>query len=232
MPQLIAIIEDEPALAANYRDALERQKYRVSHYADRKSALLGFEQELPNLAILDIGLGEEVEGGFELCRELRSRWADLPIVFLTARESELDIISGLRLGADDYFTKDISLNEMLARVAALLRRVQALRTPVQSEQLINHGDLTINTERLSALWKEQNVELTVIEFRILQSLAERPGQVKSRDQLMAAAGVVQDDNTMTSHIKRIRRKFETLDEQFDMIKTVYGLGYRWSGSDS
>jgi two-component system, OmpR family, response regulator len=232
MPQLIAIIEDEQALADNYRDALERHKYSVTHFLDRKSALSGFEQVLPNLAILDIGLGEEVEGGFELCRELRSRWPDLPIVFLTARESELDIISGLRLGADDYFTKDISLNEMLARVAALLRRVQALRAPEHSEQLITHGELTINTERLSALWQEQNLDLTVIEFRILHSLAERPGHVKSRDQLMDAAGVVQDDNTITSHIKRIRRKFETIDAQFDMIKTVYGLGYRWSGTDS
>jgi two-component system OmpR family response regulator len=232
MPQLIAIIEDEPALAANYRDALERQQYQVAHYSDRKSALAGFERELPNLAILDIGLGDEVEGGFELCRELRGRWPDLPIVFLTARESELDIISGLRLGADDYFTKDISLNEMLARVAALLRRVQALRAPERSEQLVRHGQLTINTERLSALWQEQNIELTVIEFRILLSLAERPGHVKSREQLMTAAGIVQDDNTVTSHIKRIRRKFETIDTQFDMIKTVYGLGYRWSGTDS
>jgi two-component system OmpR family response regulator len=231
MPQHIAIIEDELALAANYRDALVRQQYRVTLYSDRKGALAGFERELPDLAILDIGLGEEVEGGFELCRELRSRWQDLPIVFLTARESELDIISGLRLGADDYFTKDISLNEMLARVSALLRRVQALRSPELREQLISQGDLSINSERLSATWKGHNLDLTVIEFRIIQSLAKRPGHVKSRDQLMTAAGVVQDDNTITSHIKRIRRKFEIIDANFDTIKTVYGLGYRWSGTE-
>ena len=129
MPHHIAIVEDEAALAANNRDALQRHQYTVSLHSDRPGALLAFERQMPDLAIIDITLGDEIEGGFELCRELRSRWGELPIVFLTARESELDIVSGLRLGADDYFTKDISLNEMLARIGALLRRVQAMRSP-------------------------------------------------------------------------------------------------------
>jgi len=133
MPQHIAIVEDEPALAANYRDALQRHSYRVSLLGDRHSALAAFDRERPDLAIIDIALGDEIEGGFELCRELRARWADLPIAFLTARESELDIVSGLRLGADDYFTKDIGLHEMLARISALLRRARAIRTPEREE---------------------------------------------------------------------------------------------------
>ncbi|MAT91442.1 MAG: proteobacterial dedicated sortase system response regulator [Halioglobus sp.] len=230
MSQHIAIVEDEAALAANYRDALQRHSYRVSLLADRRSALSAFQRQLPDLAIIDVTLGDEIEGGFELCRELRSRWAELPIVFLTARESELDVVSGLRLGADDYFTKDIGLNEMLARIAALLRRVQALRAPERAEHVIERGALCLNGERMTAAWRDTALELTVIEFRILQELAQRPGHVKSRQQLLDAAGVVQDDNTITSHIKRIRRKFQDIDAQFAMIETVYGLGYRWSGA--
>lgn len=228
MPHHIAIVEDELALAQNYRDALERNSYRVSLHSNRAAAQQAFDAELPDLAIIDIGLGDEPEAGFELCRELRSRWNELPIVFLTARESELDIVSGLRLGADDYFTKDIGLNELLARISALLRRVQALRAPEREEHIVLRAELAINSERLTANWRGANLDLTVIEFRIVHCLVERPGHVKSRAQLMTAAGVVQDDNTITSHIKRIRRKFEEIDPSFDLIKTVYGFGYRWS----
>ncbi len=130
MPRHIAIVEDEAAIAANYRDALQRQGFTVSLHADRASAWEAFEQRLPDLAIIDIGLDDEIEGGFELCRDLRARAPELPIVFLTARDTELDVISGLRLGADDYLTKDISQAQMLARIHALLRRVDALRQPV------------------------------------------------------------------------------------------------------
>ncbi len=228
MPQHIAIVEDEKALAENYRDALQRQRYSVAIYHDRRSAQLAIEQRLPDLAIIDIGLGDEPEAGFDLCRDLRGRWPELPIVFLTARESELDVVSGLRLGADDYFTKDISLTEMLARIAALLRRVEAMRAPEREEHILQTAALCINQERLTASWRDDHLALTVIEFRIVQCLVKRPGQVKSRQQLMDAAGVVQDDHTITSHIKRIRRKFEEIDPAFDAIKTVYGLGYRWA----
>ena len=123
MPRHIAIVEDEPAIAENYRDAFQRYGYTVSHYKDRSSALAGFRLGLPDLAVIDIGLGDEIEGGFDLCRELRSQAPELPIVFLTARDDELDVISGLRLGADDYLTKDISIAHMMARVHALLRRI-------------------------------------------------------------------------------------------------------------
>ncbi|MFT4615087.1 MAG: two-component system OmpR family response regulator [Bacteroidia bacterium] len=229
MPQHIVIVEDENAIAQNYRDALERQGFRVSIYRDRANASRAFAQELPDLAIIDIGLGDEAEGGFDLCRDLRGRCPELPIVFLTARDSELDVISGLRLGADEYLTKDISQPMMLARIHALLRRVCALRVPEREEDKLERGALCLNVERMTARWGETPVELTITEFWIVHALARRPGQVKKRQQLMDAAGVVQDDTTITSHIKRIRRKFQALDDSFDAIETAYGIGYRWSG---
>lgn len=229
MPHHIAIVEDEAAIAANYRDALQRRGYRVSIFQDQASASAAFRQQLPELAIIDIGLGDDIEGGFDLCRDLRSRSPELPIVFLTARDSELDMISGLRLGADDYWTKDISQDYMLARISALFRRLKALRIPEQQDDILQRDELTLNVERMTCTWRSEAIELTLTEFRIIKALANRPGQVKSRQQLMDAADVVQDDNTITSHIKRVRRKFVDSDDSFDRIEAVYGVGYRWSG---
>lgn len=227
MPRTIAIVEDEAAIAANYRDALQRHGFSVAIYPDRASAWAALSERLPDLAIIDVGLREEVEGGFELCRELRSRAPELPIVFLTARDSELDVISGLRLGADDYLTKDISQAQMLARIVALLRRVDALRQPVRADDIIERDALSINLERMSVHWRERLVELTVTEFWIVHALCLHPGHVKNRQQLMDAANVVLDDNTITSHIKRIRKKFQQHDPDFACIETAYGMGYRW-----
>ena len=229
MPHHIAIVEDEATIAANYRDTLQRQGFQVSLYKDRKAASSAFDRRLPDLAIIDVGLGDEIEGGYELCRDLRSRAPELPIVFLTARDSELDIISGLRLGADDYLTKDISQAHMLARIVALFRRVQALRNPVQEEHVIQRGPLSLNLERMNVQWLSNAVELTVTEFWIVHALARHPGHVKNRQQLMESANVVLDDNTITSHIKRIRRKFQAVDPGFAAIETAYGVGYRWTG---
>ena len=229
MPHHIAIIEDEAAIAANYRDTLQRQGFRVSLCSDRESANAAFSRALPDLAIIAVGLGEDIEGGFELCREWRSRCPELPIVFLTARDSELDIISGLRLGADDYLTKDISQAQLLARIVALFRRVQALRSPEREEHLIDCGDLTLNLERMTGSWQEQQVDLTVTEFWVVHALARYPGHVKTRQQLMDSANVVLDDSSVTSHIKRIRRKFQVIDPGFGAIETAYGVGYRWKG---
>lgn len=229
MKREIAIVEDEEALAANYRDALSRHGYAVRLYRNRPDALAGFQLKLPDLAIIDVGLEHEIEGGFDLCRELRSMAPNLPIIFLTARDSELDAISGLRLGADDYLTKDISQPHLLARIVALFRRIDALQQPDESDQEIIRGALKLNLDRMSAHWKEQPLELTVTEFWILHALAHRPGHVKNRQQLMDAANVVLDDSSITSHIKRIRRKFLQLDDSFDALQTAYGMGYRWSG---
>lgn len=230
MSKHIVIVEDEQSIADNYRDALQRLGYRVSHYTDRYSAQSAFAQALPDLAIIDIGLGSDVEGGFEVCRDLRNRSARTPIIFLTARDSELDVISGLRLGADDYLTKDISLAHICARIAALFRRMEALSQVQQPEDQLKQGQLTIDTQRMQVQWQGQAIDLTVTEFWITHALARHPGHVKNRQQLMDAANVVLDDHTITSHIKRIRRKFQQADQAFNAIQTAYGMGYRWRES--
>ena len=225
--KLVAVVEDEIAIRDNYLAGLRRQGYRVVGYGSRKEALAGFANRFPDLVIIDVNLGVEVEGGFELCRELRARSAQLPIIFLTARESELDAVSGLRLGADDYLTKRTSIEHLLARVAALFRRVEALRAGDTSGERLEQGSLTLDRDRMSAHWKSQPVPLTVTEFWVVHALALHPGHVRSREQLMQAANVVLDDGTVTSQIKRIRAKFASLDPTFDAIQTVYGMGYRW-----
>jgi two-component system OmpR family response regulator len=227
MARHIVIVEDEVVIAQNYCDALRRQGYKVTHCRNRAEAMALTATRLPDLAIIDVGLGEEPEGGFDLCRDLRSRAPELPIIFLTARDDDFDVVSGLRLGADDYLSKDIGQAHLMARITALFRRVDALRKPAVAEQVLERGPLTINIERMSTAWRAQPVDLTVTEFWIVHALASHPGHVKNRQQLMDAAKVVLDDNTITSHIKRIRRKFKSLDESFDQIHTAYGMGYRW-----
>ncbi|HEX7062885.1 MAG TPA: proteobacterial dedicated sortase system response regulator [Woeseiaceae bacterium] len=229
MPRRIAIVEDEAAIRENYAAAFRREGYAVDTYAARRPALDAFSARLPDLVVIDVSLADEVEGGFELCRELRSMSPDLPIIFLTARDSEFDAVSGLRLGADDYLTKDLGLPHLMARVAALFRRLDALRNPDSSAQRMTRGPLEMDVERMVARWSEQPVGLTLTEFWIVHALARYPGHVKNRQQLMDAARAVLDDNTITSHIKRIRRKFAAIDPAFDAIETVYGMGYRWRG---
>lgn len=227
MPEHIVIVEDEAALAANYCDALRQRGFRVSHFADRESASRAFATALPDLAIIDIALGSDIDGGFELCRELRARSAETPIVFLTARDDDIDVVSGFRLGADDYLSKNISLLHLQARVSALLARTQALRQQSPAPSVLERGKLQLDTDRMEARWRQQAVNLTVTEYWIVEDMARHPGHVKSRQQLMEAANTVLDDSTVTSHIKRIRRKFQQLDPSFDAIETAYGMGYRW-----
>lgn len=229
MPDHIAIVEDEAAIAANYRDSLQRLGYKVSIYRDRISATDAFSRTLPDLAIIDIGLGDEVEGGFELCQYLRSCSATVPIIILTARDTDTDAVVGLRLGADDYQIKGISQNQLQARIAGLLKKARAMRVPERQEHIIELGQLTLNQERMTASWKSTAINLTVTEFHMIHALAQYPGHVKSRDQLMDSAGVSLDPNTITSRIKHIRRKFEDIDHNFASIETVYGAGYRWTG---
>jgi two-component system OmpR family response regulator len=227
MQRHIAIVEDEATIRRNYEDALRRFGYRVTGYGDKTSAMDALTRRLPDLVIIDVGLGDELEGGFELCRELRSMSRSLPIIFLTARDSDLDVISGLRLGADDYLTKDTSLQHLVARVVALFRRVEALSGTPADEKLLERGPLKFSVERMEVRWNDQTVPLTVTEFWIIHSLIRHPGHVRSRQQLMDDANVLVDDQTITSHVKRIRRKFLEADPDFDRLDTVYGAGYRW-----
>lgn len=233
MKRHIVLIEDEPAIRENYRDAFERRGYRVSAYVDRNSAFQVLRTALPDLAIIDVGLGDEPEGGFTLCQDLRSLSKTLPIIFLTARDSDIDSVHGLRLGADDYVTKDMSMDHLLARVTALLRRADAWAEALkQPDEVVHRGRLALNVDRMTAEWNDQPIDLTVTEFWMLHSLVQHPGHVRSRDQLMEAASTVLDDNTVTSHIKRIRRKFLQIDDAFDGIHTAYGMGYRWNAHEA
>ncbi|NKB38614.1 MAG: proteobacterial dedicated sortase system response regulator [Gammaproteobacteria bacterium] len=228
MTRQVALVEDEAAIRDNYSDALQRQGFVVRSYADRITAIESFRRELPDMAIIDIGLGDDYEGGFELCRELRSLSPALPIMFLTARDSDLDTISGLRLGADDYLTKNISVAQVIARVLALFRRIDIQQSDVAADDVHRVGDLTIDVNCMQVEWKSEKIDFTLTEFWMLNSIAKIPGHVKSRGQLMQDANIFVDDGTVTSHIKRVRRKFEQIDAEFDCIETIYGMGYRWN----
>lgn len=227
MPHSIAIIEDDPAIGANYADALTAHGYAVELYADRKSAMAALQTRLPDLVLLDIGLAGEPDAGFEICRELRSQSATLPIIFLTARDNEFDMVSGLRLGADDYVTKNVSLPHLLARIAALFRRAELGSAAASDEDVLTRGKLVMDLKRFAVSWNNKPVDLTLTEFWLVHALSRFPGHVKNREQLMAEAHIVVDDSTITSHIKRMRRKFVVVDAGFDCIDTVYGMGYRW-----
>ncbi|MCB1924006.1 MAG: proteobacterial dedicated sortase system response regulator [Gammaproteobacteria bacterium] len=227
MPRTIAIVEDEPAIRENYADLFRRQGYRVLAFADRAKASEGMRREPPDLAILDISLGDEFDGGFALCRELRSRSDTLPIIFLTARDNDIDTVAGLRIGADDYVTKDVSLHQLSARVSALFRRVDAMRDNGDDDARVEDGALSLDPEQMRVSWRGQPIDLTVTELWILHALVQHPGHVKNREQLMQAADIFVDVATITSHIKRIRRKFEQTDPGFAAIESVYGAGYRW-----
>lgn len=227
----VVLVEDEAALRENYRLALETAGYHVIDFSAAETALAACKKNLPDLALIDIGLGNDSEAGFGLCQSLRALSPQLPIMFLTARDSELDVISGLRLGADDYLTKDISLQQIITRVNTLLRRVDALKAHTETA-VQTVAELTLDHDRLLASWSGDKVELTVTEFWLVACLAKNPGQVKSRQQLMDAANLVLDDQTITAHVKRIRKKFVRLDKDFSAIQTVYGLGYRWLDTDT
>jgi two-component system, OmpR family, response regulator len=227
MARRIALVEDDPAIRANYAEALRKHGYEVAAYAAREEALAAIKTRLPDLAIIDIGLGTDMDGGFVLCRELRALSAHLPIIFLTARDSDFDVVAGLRLGADDYLTKDVSLPHLTARIAALFRRSELAGETRPAEERLERGALSLDLKRFSVSWNESPVALTLTEFWMVHALAKHPGHVKNREQLMHDANLVVDDATITSHIKRMRRKFQMVDAEFDAIETVYGMGYRW-----
>jgi two-component system OmpR family response regulator len=173
----IAIVEDEAAIRDNYAAAFRREGYAVDAYESRAPALEAFASRLPDLVVIDINLKDDVEGGFELCRQLRAQSADLPIIFLTARDSEFDAVSGLRLGADDYLTKDISLPHLMARIAALFRRLDALQKPQAESGRITRGSLEIDTDRMTVWWRGVPVGLTLTEFWLVHDGC-RPGRAR------------------------------------------------------
>ncbi len=236
----IALVDDDRNILTSVSIALESEGYRVVSYPDGATALDGFGGSAPDLAILDIKMPRM--DGMELLRRLRQK-SDLPVIFLTSKDDEIDELFGLKMGADDFIKKPFSQRLLVERVKAVLRRAQP-RDPaavaansgvpgskaVEASRLLDRGALSMDPERHTCTWNGHPVTLTVTEFLILYALAQRPGVVKSRNALMDAAyddQVYVDDRTIDSHIKRLRKKFKGADNSFDMIETLYGVGYRF-----
>jgi two-component system response regulator ChvI len=228
----IALVDDDRNILTSVSIALEAEGFKVDTYTDGASALDGLTTRLPDLAIFDIKMPRM--DGMELLRRLRQK-SDLPVIFLTSKDEEIDELFGLKMGADDFIKKPFSQRLLIERVRAVIRRVSqrgenGLKTKSDSSKTLERGSLSMDQERHTCSWNDKQVILTVTEFLILYSLAQRPGVVKSRDSLMDAAyddQVYVDDRTIDSHIKRLRKKFKVVDSSFDMIETLYGVGYRF-----
>ncbi|CAH1658628.1 response regulator transcription factor [Chelatococcus asaccharovorans] len=226
----IALVDDDRNILTSVSIALEAEGYRIQTYTDGASALDGLKTNPPDLAILDIKMPRM--DGMELLRRLRQK-TDLPVIFLTSKDEEIDELFGLKMGADDFIRKPFSQRLLVERVKAVLRRVSPRDQTTAREsdaKALERGLLKMDPERHTCTWHNDPVTLTVTEFLILQALAQRPGVVKSRNALMDAAyddQVYVDDRTIDSHIKRLRKKFKAVDDSFDMIETLYGVGYRF-----
>ncbi len=226
----IALVDDDRNILASVSMALEAEGYRTQTYTDGVSALEGLESNPPDIAIFDIKMPRM--DGMELLRRLRQK-SNLPVIFLTSKDDEIDELFGLKMGADDYIRKPFSQRLLVERVRAVLRRAASAGSGREEEdatRVIERGKLVMDADRHACTWDGKPVTLTVTEFLILQALAQRPGIVKSRDALMDAAyddQVYVDDRTIDSHIKRLRKKFKAVDPEFNAIETLYGVGYRF-----
>jgi two-component system response regulator ChvI len=231
----IALVDDDKNILASVSMLLEQEGYHVRTFSDGAAALTALTTTPPNLAILDIKMPRM--DGLELLRRLRQANPDLPVIFLTSKDEEIDELMGLNAGADDYIRKPFSQRLLLERVRAVLRRAEGKSgvAPVPGaetakKEALVRGQLALDPQRHECTWDGKPVRLTVTEFLILQALAQRPGFVKSRDSLMDAAyddQVYVDDRTIDSHIKRLRKKFKAVADDFDAIETLYGVGYRY-----
>jgi len=222
----IALVDDDRNILTSVSIALEAEGYRIMTYTDGASALDGFKTSPPDLAILDIKMPRM--DGMEMLRRLREK-SDMPVIFLTSKHEEIDELFGLKMGADDFIKKPFSHRLLVERVKAVMRRT-ASKEHTAHAKVLQRGSLCIDPVRHVCTWKGEPVNLTVTEFLILEELVSRPGAVKSRNALMDAAyddQVYVDDRSVDSHIKRMRRKFRAVDSTFDMVETLYGLGYRY-----
>ena len=230
MKQTIALVDDDRNILTSVSMTLEQEGYLVRTYTDGESALQGITARPVDLAVLDVKMPRM--DGMELLQRLRTR-SSLPVIFLTSKDEEVDEVMGLRLGADDYITKPFSQRLLLERIRALLRRNEASRAEGSGANptgVMARGDLVLDETKHQCLWKAVDIQLTVTEFLLVKALATRPGMVKSRDQLIDAAygdNVYVDDRTIDSHIKRVRKKFRAIDDDFNAIETLYGIGYRY-----
>ena len=230
MSDTIALIDDDQNILTSVAMMLEAEGFRVQSFSDGSDALKTLTVQPPDLVVLDIKMPRM--DGMEVLSRLRDQ-SDIPVIFLTSKDDEIDEVLGLRLGADDYITKPFSQRLLLERIRVLLRRekkAKDLADGTKEEALLVRGDLSLDTTRHSCFWKQTEVGLTVTEFLILKALVQRPGHVKTRDQLMDTAygeKIYVDDRTIDSHIKRLRKKFKLQDAEFDQIETLYGVGYRY-----
>ena len=226
---LIALVDDDRNIVSSVSLALESEGYRVNSYLDGVEALSGLKNMPADLAVIDIKMPRM--DGMELLAKLRE-YSSMPVIFLTSKDDELDEMLGLRMGADDYIKKPFSQKLLIERIRALLRRSSIDRgNKIDESNLIIRGNLILDNSRHQCTWKGEPVDLTVTEFLLIGSLASRPGFVKNRDQLMDAAygeNIYVDDRTIDSHIKRLRKKFKSVDPEFSNIETLYGVGYRYS----
>jgi len=230
----IALVDDDSNIIETVSMLLQQEGYHITSYLDGAAALTGLTATPADLVLLDIKMPRM--DGMELLRRLRQT-SEVPVIFLTSKDEEIDELMGLNAGADDYIRKPFSQRLLLERVRAVLRRAEGKKgappTAEQIKQALVRGHLTLDPLRHECTWKGNPVRLTVTEFLILQCLAARPGFVKSRDNLMDAAyddQVYVDDRTIDSHIKRLRKKFKAADDDFDSIETLYGVGYRYKES--
>ena len=221
----ICLIDDDQNILASLSLALKSEKFEVETYSDGIAGLEALKDNNFDIAILDIKMPRL--DGLEVLQKLRNS-SDIPVIFLTSKDDEIDQLLGLKMGADDYITKPFSQKLLIERVKVILKRTSSSskENEVNSDSLIERGNLLLNMDRHECHWKEERIKLTVTEFLLLESLVNRPGYVKNRDQLMSAAYV--DDRTIDSHIKRIRRKFKAIDKDFNSIETLYGVGYRFN----
>jgi len=229
MATTIAVVEDDADQRDTYVDVLMANGYAVNAYADKSSAQLAFRTTLPDLAILDIMLGQDMDGGFDLCMELRNQSQTVPVIFITARDSDVDRISSQRMMAWDYITKPVSLEFLVARVHALLSIATHLQSPELNATFLTINELEIDENSMSIRWQGQRLNFTLTEFQIVESLARRPGHVKTYDALIDVTrqGLV-EKNTINGYIRRIRSKFREIDTGFNHIQTVHGTGYKWA----
>jgi two-component system response regulator ChvI len=232
MTATIALVDDDKNILTSVSIALQTEGFLTRIYSDPEGALKALLDNPADLAVFDIKMPRM--DGIELLRRLREK-SQMPVIFLTSKADELDEALGLAMGADDYIAKPFSQRLLLARIRAILRRAEVSKTPDAPDQPVAdpiiRGRLEMDPARHRVKWNGQDVTLTVTEFLILETLAQRPGVVKNRNQLMDAAyqdDVYVDDRTIDSHIKRLRRKFREVDSEFNAIDTLYGAGYRFS----
>lgn len=231
----IGYVEDNDSIRENYEECLVEAGFDVISFSDANTALASFQDKMPDLLLLDIGLGHQRDGGLQLCFEVRKFNDSVPIIFLTSHDKDYEKISGLRMGADDYITKDSNIDYILVRIETLLRRIEALQkgaAKVVTEPSYPQSQIELNDKTCQAYYLGKNLDLSLTQYWILHELYSGAGTLKSHNDLMSAASIVVEPNTIVAHVKAIRARLKSVNKDFDPIRTVRGVGYQWLEADS